>query len=181
MLILSLESMGNARSVGAGLYAGSVQSSVELKSELNVLGAKGDRGDLKGGSQNTNSAGRACADLLDEASIQWRTGLSDLLPEDRPTNPPDGSLVVLHRLFPEPEEDKEDKGRHGHNPEEEEELALVRRGVDEHRDRVDAPEVGVHVCPVRPRAQARGDVVVHRDGGEGRLPDDLKDRHGDKA
>lgn len=109
-LILSLESVGNARSVGAGLYAGSVQSSVELKSELNVLGAKGDRGDLTGSSQNPNPKSRVCADLLDEASVQWRTRLGDLLPEDRPTNPPDGGLVVLHCLLSEPEEDKEDEG-----------------------------------------------------------------------
>ena len=72
-----------------------------------------------------------------EIPIKKGGRVRQLLPEDLHADPSDSVFVVLHGFLAETEEDEEDKGRDGHDPQEEEELALVRHRVDDHRDGVD--------------------------------------------
>ncbi len=57
-------------------------------------------------------------------------------------------------------------------------MTLIVDGIDDHGDGVNTTEVGVDVGPVRPRTEAGRDVVVHDNGGQNCLPDNLQERHG---
>lgn len=97
--------------------------------------------------------------------------------EDLDANASQEVLVVLEGFFAEAEKEEENEGGDRHNPEEKEELPLVRDRIDDHGNSVDATEVRMYVCPVSPWAEARRDVVVHGNGRKYRLPNDLDDRH----
>ena len=92
----------------------------------------------------------------DEAIVKTACGIGNLLPEDFAANPSESVLVVLQSFLAEPEEEEEDVRGDGHDPQEEEKLALVVDGVKNDGDGVDAPEIGVDVGPVRPGSKAEG-------------------------